>query len=410
MIKAIHIFDDDKFVDYAIKLFEASNTSNFVYKYFVIGNSNTFGYVNSSLAIPLDLSEEKASKNFVQNIHKEKIQVVHIHVLNQRKFEIIELLNPEVLIVWYCWGYDLYQQWFPFKQRIYEKETFKYIHRHEPIKRKVLNKVIQNSVIYNWLRKTDYKNNKRNNWFLKKIYECHPKRYQDCFNKVKIVVPVLETEMTYLHQLNNEFKFSPFAYGTLREFLNKENFEVFNYSLGDNILVGNSANPTNNHVEVFIKLSKINLKNRKVIVPLSYSGSEDYITYVLLKGKELLGANFSPILNFIELEEYNKILLSCRIVFFNHIRQQAMGNIITLGYMGATLFINKKSPVHKFLKDNEFIHYTIDDLNIVLLNAELEENIKKKNRLVLEDLYSFEKVLKKVQSLNRIVKSNLFTA
>jgi dTDP-N-acetylfucosamine:lipid II N-acetylfucosaminyltransferase len=44
---------------------------------------------------------------------------------------------------------------------------------------------------------------------------------------------------------------------------------------GKDILVGNSATPTNNHVEVFKLLSDLDLRGHKVIAPLSY-GDERY--------------------------------------------------------------------------------------------------------------------------------------
>ena len=41
----------------------------------------------------------------------------------------------------------------------------------------------------------------------------------------------------------------------------------------------------------------------------------------------------------------------CDTLIFNHIRQQGVGNIITLGYLGAKIYLNKKSPVFEFYKN-----------------------------------------------------------
>src|SRR6185503_12335549 len=61
---------------------------------------------------------------------------------------------------------------------------------------------------------------------------------------------------------------------------------------GPDILVGNSATPENNHLEVIEHLARLGTAGRKVIVPLSYgrgSGSELYAAAVRRAGERLLG-------------------------------------------------------------------------------------------------------------------------
>ena len=48
------------------------------------------------------------------------------------------------------------------------------------------------------------------------------------------------------------------------------NNEIDTSNSGNNILIGNSRSYANNHLEIFSILSKFNIANRKVIVPLSY--------------------------------------------------------------------------------------------------------------------------------------------
>ena len=57
---------------------------------------------------------------------------------------------------------------------------------------------------------------------------------------------------------------------------------------GPDILVGNSATPSNNHIEIFKELQHVALDGRKVIVPLSY-GEEDYAVGVVEAGEEVVG-------------------------------------------------------------------------------------------------------------------------
>ena len=98
--------------------------------------------------------------------------------------------------------------------------------------------------------------------------------------------------------------------------------DLKNIQLGNNILVGNSAHPENNHLDIAYKLKTINLSNRKIIVPLSY-GDNKYKKIILKKYKNIFGNKFKPLLDFISIKDYLNILKSCNICIMGHLRQQA---------------------------------------------------------------------------------------
>lgn len=109
------------------------------------------------------------------------------------------------------------------------------------------------------------------------------------------------------------------------------------------ILVGNSADPSNNHSEVLKKLSVFKKDNIKVIAPISY-GNQEYAKQVEQEGRYLLGDKFEPLTELIPFEEYLKLLGEVDIAIFNHNRQQAMGNTINLLGMGKKVYIRKDVP------------------------------------------------------------------
>ena len=88
-------------------------------------------------------------------------------------------------------------------------------------------------------------------------------------------------------------------------------------------MVGNSADSSNNHAEVFHYLAQKKLNNVEIIVPLSY-GVQSYKEATIKLGFELFGDSFKPLTNFINYDDYLKILSSLDIIIFNHDRQQAM--------------------------------------------------------------------------------------
>jgi dTDP-N-acetylfucosamine:lipid II N-acetylfucosaminyltransferase len=107
-----------------------------------------------------------------------------------------------------------------------------------------------------------------------------------------------------------------------------------------NILVGNSADPTNYHAEVFEKLRLYKDDNIQIYCPLSY-GQADYAEGIVKLGTELFGSKFTPLLDFMPFEKYLELLGQIDIAVFAHERQQAMGNTITLLGLGKKVFTRK---------------------------------------------------------------------
>jgi hypothetical protein len=61
----------------------------------------------------------------------------------------------------------------------------------------------------------------------------------------------------------------------------------------------------------------------------------------------MFGSKFVALRDYMDTATYLEILRSCPIVVMNHIRQQAMGNIIMMLWMGARVFLNPQSPINR---------------------------------------------------------------
>lgn len=107
---------------------------------------------------------------------------------------------------------------------------------------------------------------------------------------------------------------------------------------GLNILVGNSADPSNNHLDALEKLLPYKDQDISIYVPLSY-GDQAHAEKVIEKGRDWFGDKFLPITSFMPFEQYLAFLKSVDIAIFNHKRQQAMGNTITLLGLGKTIYM-----------------------------------------------------------------------
>lgn len=159
-----------------------------------------------------------------------------------------------------------------------------------------------------------------------------------------------------------------------------------------NIQLGNSADPSNNHIEILGKLLPFKDKNIRIYAPLSY-GDKAHAKEIVSKGKELFGDKFIALTDFMSLEQYLKFLCSIDIAIFNHKRQQAMGNTITLLGLGKTVFICSDTTQWQLFKDKNIEVY--DSMKLESLNKkEHLGNIKK-----VKNYFSRETLIKQYSEI-----------
>jgi len=141
-----------------------------------------------------------------------------------------------------------------------------------------------------------------------------------------------------------------------------------------NIQIGNSADPSNNHIEILNKLLPFKDENIRIYAPLSY-GDKAHAKEVVSKGKELFGDKFIALTDFMPFDQYLSFLGGIDIAIFNHKRQQAMGNTITLLGLGKTVFIRSDTTQWQLFKDKniEVLNTLSFELNYI---KDLEKNIK----------------------------------
>lgn len=141
-----------------------------------------------------------------------------------------------------------------------------------------------------------------------------------------------------------------------------------------NILLGNSADPSNNHIEALQRL--LPYKNQDIIIfaPLSY-GDQRHAQKVINIGQEWFGKKFVPMTEFMPFDEYVEVLGNVDIAIFNHQRQQAMGNTITLLGMGKTVFMRSDVSQWRFLTDLGIHLGDVANLTLQRIgNAEAKQN------------------------------------
>ena len=174
----------------------------------------------------------------------------------------------------------------------------------------------------------------------------------------------------------------------------------------NDIMVGNSASYTNNHLEAFEALARVGTGDRRIVVPLSY-GQPAYRKAVIARGTQLFGSSFAPLVELLPLNEYLSTIADCGIVLMNHKRQQAVGNIGAALYRGAHVFLDGSNPMTDFLKSRGAIFGTTSDLESRgLPKAHLPQCAVAMNRRMLDSFWGAEQVTKNVENLVARLKSD----
>lgn len=167
------------------------------------------------------------------------------------------------------------------------------------------------------------------------------------------------------------------------------------------IQVGNSANSTNNHLEIFDKLKKYKEEKIEIICPLSY-GNTEYRDKVIEEGTKIFGEKFNPIIEFMAFGEYLELLAKIDVAIFNHNRQEAMGNITTLLGLGKKVYIRDDITTWGFCIEHELKVFSINkDFNDFF--GTIDENIRQKNIFNVKRQFSEEKLK---NDWNKIFESN----
>ena len=193
------------------------------------------------------------------------------------------------------------------------------------------------------------------------------------------------------------------------------NDEVFNRlcescpeASGNVVLIGNSADPSNNHEQVLIALAAYKEKIAEILVPLMYGGSKDYVSSIIEQGERLFGEKFTPLTHFLPSEDYARILCQAKVLVLNHYRQQGLGNAFVVLALKRKVFIRSDITSYDyFRKIGIRIHDTIRLLQGVenLFDFDVEEGAS--NSKILREEVSEENLVK---LWNQVFAINLWSA
>lgn len=357
----LHLLINEKVTRRTIYLFESVFPNK---NYFVCTREGLCGSIQEG-----DPVVYFVNGNLTKDIDFARINAVLIHYLTSESISFVEKYIPvNVPVYWFMWGGDFYPLLGDRGYDIYSQPIF--AGRRYLFKSYILSKI-------NWLSS----NTKRTISFIRnRVSHCVTSREQLALCK-----------KYYPNVFNDKKLIEGFTYYCLETVL--KDLKDCRVS-GNNILVGNSSSVSNNHNYAFNFLKRLDLCGRQIVAPLNYNGTERYRNNVISMGRRYFGVNFKPLLNFLPLEDYNKVLLSSTISVFASWRQEAWGNIQILLYMGSKVYMSEKSPLYQTLKRLGFVIFALESINDGDFGRTMLEADIMTNRRLLERHYSLSSQIK----------------
>lgn len=365
-----HFLLSEKIVSDVILNFENSESNNyFIFFDDISKRKATFPKTKNEILV---LNYHKSGINDL--LEKLKPDLLLLHSISFKFAKVALEIRSSIKIGWFPWGYDIYS--LPkIRLTLYGIKTSAYIKNQSPFFF-IKNKLIEFS--FDFLPEL----------ILKKINLEYFRETLLLHKKIDFFISYIKEDFDTFSKFypnNMKFIYSPFL--TLNQYLGNIEHPKLNNNTG-NILIGNSVSLESNYFDVLEKLKVNKTKFSKAFFILNYGESfKNFKKDIQFKINEDLLVKAECITDFMDLKSYVEFLKSCNTAVFLHFRQQAMGNIITLIYLGARVYLSKYNPILNFFNsncikvnifENEFDEFGTTDLSF-------EE--KEANRFSLEKIF-----------------------
>lgn len=345
-MKNLHLINNEKITLDMIRLFNG------------IDSMNTYVIFDRKIKYSNDYSpfQNILFARDVDSTHLEKhYDNVLIHSLDIKKVDFfLKYIHNETNVIWLLWGGEVYNrpEW---NVNLYGRETLFALIKSSPLKE--ISKIMLGNI------RGRFGEMGRIKKFSKRI-------------------DVVATTLPFDYMLAKKlFKINPsfmeFNFYRLDEKNVVSRLPSRNSIEPLSVILGNSGDPSNNHLEMIDLLNNLDAKI-SVVCPLSY-GPSSYIRKVIRKGNSILKDNFQALTSFLNYGEYMELLHSVQIAIYGFRRQQGIGNIVHLIHLGKTIYLDPSNPMYDFLRDNGIVVRSLKSIgkeDSFLLNEEEVEGNK----------------------------------
>lgn len=205
-----------------------------------------------------------------------------------------------------------------------------------------------------------------------------------CFRKCAGAIFLIDGEYEKFNEITHIKKDKVFVAAVPRDPKSEFPFKNYrNYTQNEivKVVVGNSATKENHHIEVLRMLERFRGEKIEIYCPLSY-GNAPYREEIIKEGSKIFGEKFHAITEWMDRDDYFRFLSTCDIGIFNNDRQQAMGNITAMLFMGKKIYLRTNVSMYNNFVGRGFKIYSVAEINTCSF----------------EQLKSFEKYEQNIQS------------
>lgn len=379
-MRILHCLYDDKFMDGTIRVYESDKRHSNDY---VLVSQPPEDYKFSS--IKSEKVKVITPKAFLSIASNYDVVILHSFVCLNNYY--IAKIPKKCKVVWYGWGFDMYGGQYPIVPiKLYSEETQEFVNNYS-------SKTVKGQGISFLSRAKRYF---EKFWFNKAI------------SRIDYFSGVFPYEYNLIKDQHPNFKAKivDFYYGDVDFFIkdtvnsNIEHGKV-------NVIIGNSADSRNNHHDALTALAKVSLpKQSKIIIPLSYAGSEAYVKWVKDYADSLFPGRVIALLDYMPLQEYLEMISHCKVAIFYHERQQASDNIFMQMMYGAKVYMSETSLAYQYLKKEGFVVFSLQS-DVDKLLDDLTDEMVMKNRKLLCEKYANHTILDRVIKINEQIEADI---
>lgn len=380
-MKILHCLFDDKFMDGTIRVYDCDKRhSN---EYLLVKNCPEKYRLRSIKSNRVRIVSPHTFLSLAQDF-----DVVILHTFVCLKYYYISKIPQNCRVVLYTWGFDIYGDSYPIVPiKLYDEETREYkkkCHLPKGLKNKV-------AILLSRLRNS-----------VDGLFRRHALSRIDYFSGV------FPYEYNLVKRYHRYFNAKPvdFYYGDTDFFINDTiNTDIERGKI--NIILGNSAAMTNNHHDALTAISNVKLPpSTKIIIPLSYAGSPEYIQWVTDYAESLFPGRVNALKDYMPLQDYLDLTSHCKVAIFFHERQQASDNIFMQMMYGAKVYMSETSLAYNYLKEEGFVVFSLQSEADKLFDDMTDEMIMTNRRLLCEK-YSAHTIIDRVRLINQQIEVDI---
>ena len=374
-IRSIHLLSDKKFVPWVKNTFTLPGWTCL----YILINHRKKKSVEQLKEDTYEVSTDRYGEQFILD-QLESGDIVFHYFLDNRKADIIAKSPPHLVHCWCFYGAEIYQQTSLFRDRLYGPQTRKLLARLPEVRfRYDLRRLYYQYVLF---RKTP----------IRSLREAIP--------KVHAILWYVEEEIQWI---NAKITLPPWKFFQFFQFSDiiPEGTGIVNTE-SKSVLLGNSATVENNHADALQMLTRVKQKGYTISLPLTYGQFKRYKSTIKELYTESLGESAVFLEDHMELSAYYHFLQQHPTAVFLHYRQQALGNILYMLYVGTKVYLSNQNVVITWLKNNGVKVFTFEEdfvKDIQTLDLTLTKEVMNMNRRSIEKLLRHDRNAATIQSL-----------